>query len=213
MNDVYKQFRAHLTRMPIVAILRGVRPHEVLAVARALIAADIKLIEVPLNSPDPFDSIEILAREIHPDDALTGAGTVLTLQDVQAVNDAGGRLIVSPNTDVRVVKETKRLGLVSAPGFFTATEAFAALDAGAGCLKLFPAETAPPAYVKALRAVLPRETPLLAVGGVGAHNAAEYRAAGATGFGIGSALYTPGMTPDEVFARASKLANAVMAQA
>jgi 2-dehydro-3-deoxyphosphogalactonate aldolase len=213
MSDSTKIFRAHLARMPIVAILRGVRPHEVLDIARALIAAGIRIIEVPLNSPDPIASIEILAREIHPDDALTGAGTVLTPQSVQAVNDAGGRLIVSPNMESKVVKETKRLGLVSAPGFYTATEAFAALDAGADCLKLFPAETAPPAYVKALRAVLPREVPLLAVGGVGAHNASEYRAAGATGFGIGSALYTPGLTPDEVFTRASRLADAILPQA
>ena len=210
MSEAVKLFRGHLARVPVVAILRGVRPHEVLDIARALIAVGVRIIEVPLNSPDPFDSIEILAREIHPEDALTGAGTVLSVQHVQAVSDAGGRLVVSPNTDIRVIREAKRLGIVCAPGFYTATEAFSALDAGADCLKLFPADTAPPAYIKALRAVLPREVPVLAVGGVGAHNAAEYRAAGATGFGIGSAFYAPGTTPDEVFARARKLVQAIL---
>lgn len=210
MNETAKQFRMHLTRMPVVAILRGVRPDEALGIARALIAAGVRIIEVPLNSPDPLDSIEILASEIQPDDALTGAGTVLTTAQVHAVRDAGGRLIVSPNTNPSVIKETKKLGLFSMPGFFTATEAFAALEAGADCLKLFPAETAPPVYVKALRAVLPREVPLLAVGGVGDHNAADYRAAGATGFGVGSALYKPGMTAGDVFARARALTNAIM---
>jgi 2-dehydro-3-deoxyphosphogalactonate aldolase len=213
MSDTVSQFRAHLARMPVVAILRGVRPYEVLGIARALIAAEVRIIEVPLNSPDPIDSIEILAREIPPTDALTGAGTVLTVAQVQAVSAAGGRLIVSPNSDARVIKETKRLGLVSAPGFCTATEAFAALEAGADCLKLFPAEGAPPAVVKALRAVLPREVPVLAVGGVSAHNAGDYREAGASGFGIGSAIYTPGMTPDEVFKRASQFCAAIRPEA
>lgn len=213
MSDTLKLFRAYLTRMPVVAILRGIRPDEVLGVARALIAADVRIIEVPLNSPDPFGSLEILAREVPSSVALTGAGTVLNVQQVQAVHAAGGRLIVSPNMDPRVVKETKRLGLLSAPGFFTATEAFAALEAGADCLKLFPAETAPPAYVKALRAVLPRETCVLAVGGVGAHNAAEYRAAGANGFGIGSALYAPGLSAEDVYARAVSLTRAVIPEA
>lgn len=213
MSDSVRLFREHLARMPIVAILRGVRPYEVLEIARALVAAGVRIVEVPLNSPDPLDSIEILAREISPDKALTGAGTVLTASQVQAVRDAGGRLIVSPNTDARVIKEAKRLGLVSAPGFATATEAFAALEAGADCLKLFPAEGAPPSVVKALRAVLPREVPLLAVGGVGVHNAEEYRAAGASGFGIGSALYAPGMTAEEVFAKATKFCAAIRPEA
>jgi 2-dehydro-3-deoxyphosphogalactonate aldolase len=210
MNDAIKDFRAHLSRMPIVAILRGVRPYEAVEIARALIAAGIRIIEVPLNSPDPLDSVEALAREIPATEAMIGAGTVLTAQQVRAVHAAGGRLIVSPNTDARVVQETKRLGLVSAPGFATPTEAFAALDAGADCLKLFPAETAPPAFVKALRAVLPRDVPLLAVGGVGIHNADAYRAAGASGYGIGSAIYAPGMTAQDVFQRASKLAGAIL---
>jgi 2-dehydro-3-deoxyphosphogalactonate aldolase len=160
-----------------------------------------------------LDSIEILAREIHPDDALTGAGTVLTASQVTAVHAAGGRLIVSPNTDARTIRETKRLGMVSAPGFATPTEAFAALDAGADCLKLFPADAAPPAFVKALKAVLPRETLILAVGGVGEHNAEAYRLAGAAGFGIGSALYAPGMTADDVYARARKLCAAIRPEA
>lgn len=213
MGESLKLFRAHLSRMPVVAILRGVRPYEVLGVARALIAAGVRLIEVPMNSPDPIDSIEILAREIHVEDALTGAGTVLSVQQVQAVNDVGGRLIVSPNTDPRVIRETKRLGMVSAPGFYSPTEAFGALDAGADCLKLFPAETAPPSYVKALKAVLPPGVPLLAVGGVGAHNAADYRAAGVTGFGIGSALYSPGLSAEDVFARAKALTDAILPEA
>lgn len=213
MSDALKQFRAHLARMPIVAILRGVRPSEVVDIARALIAAGVRIIEVPLNSPEPFDSIEALAREIPAGEALTGAGTVLNQQQVKAVHAAGGRLIVSPNTDVGVIKETKRLGLLSAPGFFTPTEAFSALEAGADCLKLFPAETAPPAYVKALRAVLPREACLLAVGGVGTDNVAAYRAAGANGFGIGGALYAPGMTVQDVFARATALTQAILPEA
>jgi 2-dehydro-3-deoxyphosphogalactonate aldolase len=209
MSDQVRSFRAHLSRMPIVAILRGVRPHEALGVARALVAAGVRIIEVPLNSPDPLDSIEALARGLTNEEAMIGAGTVLTAAQVQAVEKAGGQLIVSPNTDARVIKETKRLGLVSGPGFATPTEAFAALEAGADCLKLFPAENAPPPIVKALRAVLPREVPLLAVGGVGAHNAAEYRSAGASGFGIGSALYAPGITAEEVYDRARKICDAI----
>lgn len=213
MSDTIRQFRAHLARMPVVAILRGVRPDEVLGVAKALISAGIRIIEVPLNSPEPMDSIESLTRQFPPSEALIGAGTVMTVQDVQSVHAAGGRIIVSPNIEPRVIKETKRLGLVSAPGFFTASEAFVGLDSGADCLKLFPAEIAPPAYVRSLRAVLPREVCVLAVGGVGAHNAAEYRAAGATGFGIGSALYSPGLTPEDVFSRAVALARAIIPEA
>jgi len=154
------------------------------------------LIEVPLNSPDPLLSIAALTKA-HPD-ALVGAGTVLTPRQVRQVHDAGGQLVVAPNFNAEVVREAALLGMVCLPGVFTATEAFAALDAGAAGLKLFPAEMIPPAAVKALRAVLPRETLLLPVGGISTANMAAYRAAGASGFGIGSALYKPGLAAADV---------------
>lgn len=209
MTDAVKEFRRHLSRMPLVAILRGVRPDEAVDVARALVAAGITLVEVPLNSPEPLASIENMSRHFSPDDAMIGAGTVLRAADVAAVHRAGGRLIVSPNTDPRVIRETKRLGMLSAPGFLTPSEAFSALESGADALKLFPAENAPPSVVKALRAVLPREVCLLAVGGVGPHNLEDYLSAGASGFGVGGALFTPGLTPEEVFVRATKLTVAL----
>jgi 2-dehydro-3-deoxyphosphogalactonate aldolase len=191
----------HFAACPLVAILRGVRPDEVEAVAAALFDAGLRIIEVPLNSPDPFASIARLAAR-YGDEALIGAGTVLTVEDAARVADAGGRLIVSPGTDPVVIAASVAAGLVSAPGFFTPTEAFAALAAGAHALKLFPAEAAPPAVVKAQRAVLPKDVPLLAVGGITPEKLAAYRAAGADGFGLGGALYAPGMDPAEVGARA-----------
>jgi 2-dehydro-3-deoxyphosphogalactonate aldolase len=207
MTDAVKEFRAHLSRMPIVAILRGVRPDEAADIGRALVAAGVALIEVPLNSPSPYDSISALSAALPQ--AMIGAGTVLTAAEAALVQQAGGRLIVSPNMDVRVIRETKRLGLVSAPGVMTPTEAFAALEAGADVLKLFPGELIPPSAVKALRAVLPTSAKLLAVGGVHADNMEAYLAAGAAGFGIGSAIYAPGLTVDEVFARATRLVRAI----
>ncbi|ROZ69622.1 2-dehydro-3-deoxy-6-phosphogalactonate aldolase [Ramlibacter sp. WS9] len=191
-----KKFSAALAACPLVAILRGLTPADAPAIGEALVDSGWNLIEVPLNSPEPLVSIALLAKA-HPD-ALVGAGTVLTAQQVRDVHSAGGELIVSPNFNADVVHEAVRLGMVCLPGVGTATEAFAALEAGANGLKLFPAEMIPPAAVKALRAVLPPQTLLLPVGGVTPTNMAVYRAAGADGFGIGSALYKPGMQAAEV---------------
>jgi 2-dehydro-3-deoxyphosphogalactonate aldolase len=191
----------HLARCPLVAILRGITSGEAEAVGDALAEAGIAIIEVPLNSPDPLRSIELLARLLG-DTLLIGAGTVLSVPDVRSVRDAGGRIIVSPNTDVDVIAASADAGLVSAPGYFTPSEGFAALKAGAHALKLFPAEAASPAVVKAQRAVLPKHVPLLVVGGVNATNMQPWLDAGANGFGIGSAIYKPGRTPAEVGAQA-----------
>lgn len=195
------EFRAAMARCPLVAILRGVLPAEVEAVAEQLVAAGFTMIEVPLNSPDPFDSIERLARRFGGD-ALIGAGTVLSVAQVRAVREAGGRLIVSPNTDAEVIAASAAAGLASLPGYFTPSEAFAALAAGADGLKLFPAEAATPAVLKAQRAVLPPETPCLVVGGITPEAMRPWRDGGAQGFGLGSALYKPGMSPSDVRARA-----------
>lgn len=189
-------FETALTQLPLVAILRGLQPHEALAMGEALGSTGWSLVEVPLNSPEPLTSIATLAS--HLPQALVGAGTVLTPADVRNVHAAGGRLIVSPNFNPAVVREAVRLGLVCLPGIMTPTEAFAALDAGATGLKLFPSEMISPAVVRALRAVLPANTRLLAVGGITPGNMASYLAAGVSGFGIGSALYKSGMTADQV---------------
>ena len=191
------EFNRALEACPLVAILRGVRPDEVEAIGEALVEAGFTLIEVPLNSPDPLSSIRRLAQHLG-DRALVGAGTVLTSDQVNAVRDAGGRLIVSPNTNAEVIAQTVRAGLVSLPGFQTPSEAFGALGAGAHGLKLFPAEAATPRVLKALRAVLPAEVPVLAVGGIDPGSMGPWLAAGANGFGLGSALYRPGKTADEV---------------
>ena len=185
----------------IIAILRGIRPEEVLAVADALIGEGITKIEVPLNSPDAIASVAALAERFG-DVAVIGAGTVLTPADVDRVHAAGGRLIVSPDANPAVIARTKALGLLSYPGVMTPTECFAALGAGADGLKLFPGSLIGPAGLKALRAVLPEGTEVLAVGGAGPENFAEWFAAGASGFGIGTALYRPGDGADEVAARA-----------
>lgn len=201
-----QQLDAALAACPLVAILRGLRPDEALPVGQALVDAGWRLIEVPLNSPDPLASIATLARQFPQ--ALVGAGTVLEPAQVQAVHRAGGRLIVSPNFNEAVVREAVRLGLVCLPGVMTATEAFAALAAGATGLKLFPAEMITPAVVKALRAVLPAQAVLLPVGGISASNMADYTAAGANGFGIGSALFKPGKTAVEVARSAHEFKSA-----
>jgi len=196
-----------LAELPLVAILRGIRPDEIEAAADALVEAGFRLIEVPLNSPDPLASIEKLARRVG-DSAIVGAGTVLTTTQVAQVEDAGGAMIVSPNTDLAVITESAKRGLVSLPGYFTPSEAFAALAAGASGLKLFPAEAASPAVVKAQRAVLPKDVPLLAVGGIAPDNMAPWRQAGADGFGLGSALYKAGLTTQEIAANARAFAQA-----
>ena len=200
--------RAALSYCPIVAILRGVKPDEVDSIGDALIEAGVTVIEVPLNSPQPFASIKRLA-ERHAHHALVGAGTVLEVADVARVKEAGGRLVVAPNFDADVVRAAKAAGLVSLPGVMTPSEGFAALKAGADGLKLFPAEIIPPAVFKAWRAVFPADCLLLAVGGVGVDNIKAYAEAGASGYGIGSALYRPGRPAGEI----GKLARALVAAA
>lgn len=199
-------WRRALEQLPLVAILRGIRPDEAEPVGDALADAGWRLLEVPLNSPDPLRSIALLARRFP--DAVVGAGTVRTADQVRQVHDAGGRLIVSPHFDARVVEAAARLGMVALPGVMTPSEAFAALDAGATGLKLFPAEMIPPAAVKAMRAVLPPEVLLLPVGGIAPATMAGYRAAGANGFGIGSAVYKPGMDAPAVATAARAFTDA-----
>ena len=205
MNSIDK-FKTAMRELPLVAILRGLKPEEAADIGDVLVAAGFRLIEVPLNSPRPLDSIATL-RQRFPQ-AVVGAGTVLTAADVRDVAQAGGELVVAPNFDRDVVAETVRLGMASLPGIMTPTEAFAALAAGAHGLKLFPAELASPAVVKALLAVLPKGTPLIPVGGVGAENLAAWRAAGAAGFGLGSSLYKPGDDTATVRAKAVAIVSA-----
>ena len=193
--------RSHLDQCPLVAIIRGVTPDQAVAVGQAIFHAGIRIIEVPLNSPDPFESIGRLASALG-DDALIGAGTVLNVSDVGRVRDSGGRLIVAPNTDPDVIAAAADSDMISMPGFFTPSEAFTAIAAGAHGLKLFPAEGAGPAFVKAQRAVLPTDIPLLAVGGISPDNMQPWLDAGADGFGLGSGLYKPGRSAAETGARA-----------
>ena len=195
---------AWLARCPLVAILRGVQPEEVEAIGAALVEAGIRVIEVPLNSPRPMESIRRLAT-MYGDRALIGAGTVMTTTEVREVAAAGGKLLVTPHAAPRLVQEAKSVGMLACPGFFTPAEAFACLEAGADGLKLFPAEGSSPAVLKALLAVLPKGTPLLPVGGMDAGTMAPWRAAGAAGFGIGSAIYRPGDTAEVVAGKARVL--------
>lgn len=195
----------YLKDLPLIAILRGVTPDEIVAVGRALYDAGFRVIEIPLNSPQPFESIRRLTAELG-DSCLIGAGTVLTEAQVAEVDAAGGRLIVSPNANLAVIRASKAAGLVSAPGVATPSEGFAALEAGADSLKLFPAEQLGPAVVKAWRAVFPRELALLPVGGITPDNMGPYVAAGANGFGLGSALYKPGLSAAQVSANAQAFA-------
>lgn len=185
----------------LIAILRGITPAEIEAVCAALIEAGITMIEVPLNSPEPFSSIS-LAAERFSDAAMIGAGTVLTRKEVHAVAAAGGTFVVSPDANRTVIEETVHLTMRSYPGVFTPTEAFKALRAGATGLKFFPAEVLGPTGIKAMKAVLPAETPLYAVGGANPDNFADYLAAGCAGFGLGTYLYTPGRAAAEVAERA-----------
>jgi len=197
----------YLDRLPLVAILRGVTPAEVVGIGRALVDAGFSIIEVPLNSPDPFESIRRLAADLGPD-ILVGAGTATTAADVAAVADAGGRIIVMPHADGAVIRAAKSAGLACAPGICTPTEGFAALAAGADALKLFPAELTAPSVLRAMTSVFPRGTRFLPVGGITPDSMAPYLAAGAAGFGLGSALYRPGMTAAEVARNAGAFARA-----
>ncbi|PWJ15095.1 2-dehydro-3-deoxy-6-phosphogalactonate aldolase [Jannaschia seohaensis] len=192
---------------PLIAILRGIAPDQATEACAALIEAGITTIEVPLNSPDPLRSIQAMA-EAHGDRAKIGAGTVLTAGQVDAVADAGGRIIVSPDANPAVIARTVARKLESWPGVFTPTEAFAAIRAGATGLKLFPGSMAGPGGLKAMRAVLPPEIPVYAVGGAGPENFADWIAAGAAGFGLGTALYSPGISTEEIAARAAAIVAA-----
>ena len=196
-----------MTDRPIIAILRGITPPEAVDVASALIEAGITRIEVPLNSPDAFVSIEAVLRA-HRENGLIGAGTVLTTDDVARLAGIGARLVVSPDCNPEVIAATKAAGMLSYPGVFTATECFAALRAGADGLKIFPASIMGPSGITALKAVLPKGCPVYAVGGAGVDNLGEWLRAGATGFGIGTALYRPGDSVDAVRAKAEALVAA-----
>jgi 2-dehydro-3-deoxyphosphogalactonate aldolase len=195
------EFADAMAELPLVAILRGVRPEEAGDIGAALVAAGFRLIEVPLNSPEPLRSIETLADRFGGE-ALIGAGTVLSPKEARSVAAVGGRMIVMPHADAEVIGTAKASGAWCLPGVATPGEAFSALRAGADALKLFPAEVLPPAFVKALKAVIPADVPLMPVGGISPQSMADYVAAGAGGFGIGSALYKPGASADEIGGRA-----------
>ncbi|MFT4927601.1 MAG: 2-dehydro-3-deoxyphosphogalactonate aldolase [Phenylobacterium sp.] len=197
----------YLTECPLIAILRGITPDNCLAVAEVILAAGFTTLEVPLNSPDPLRSIQLL-NERYGQQALIGAGTVTQLEQVAQVQEAGGALIFSPNCNIDIIKASKALGLVSIPGCATPSEAFAALDAGADVLKLFPAEMLPPKVIKAFMAVLPKHTPMLAVGGIDSSNMAAYLSAGCVGFGLGGALFTPSKSIEEINTSARALIQA-----
>lgn len=186
----------YLDECPLIAIIRGITPQDAEAVGQAVQEGGIRIIEVPLNSPDPLRSIELLVKKFG-DSMLVGAGTVLTTKQVAQVRDAGGRIIVSPDTNPDVIAASAEAGLVSSPGYFTPSEALAAIGAGAHALKLFPAEGASPALLKAHLAVLPRDIPVMAVGGIKPDNMRPWLDAGATGFGLGSGLYKPGQSATE----------------
>lgn len=196
-------FDAALTKLPLIAILRGVRAHEVVAVGEALVDAGFTMIEVPLNSPDPLPSIAALTDALG-DRAVIGAGTVLSAADVDAVRTAGGRLILSPHTNQEVIGRTRVHGMASVPGVATVTEAFCALGAGANALKLFPAASLGAETLAAWRAVLPSKTAILAVGGIDDDSFASFMAAGVAGFGLGSSLYRPGDPPARVAEAAAR---------
>lgn len=201
-------FGRYFSECPLIAIIRGVTPPEAAGIARALFEAGIRIVEVPLNSPEPFASIEAIAGELG-EEALVGAGTVLDPADVERVKQAGGRIVVSPNTDRAVIQATVAAGLVSSPGFFTPSEALLALQAGAHALKFFPAEAAAPKVVKAIRAVLPSDVPLVVVGGVTPESIRGWLEAGADGFGLGGGLYAPGQSTNDTLAKARAYVEAV----
>ncbi|WP_200879382.1 2-dehydro-3-deoxy-6-phosphogalactonate aldolase [Microvirga sp. BSC39] len=199
--------RDYLAELPLIAILRGLKPENAEAVGHALVEAGFRIIEVPLNSPEPFRSIEILAKTL-PRNVLVGAGTVLDPEQVNGIRDVGGRLIVMPHADLDVIRRAKEQDLICTPGVATPTEAFAALKAGADGIKIFPAEAIPAAVVKAWRAVLPKDAIVVPVGGIKPDNMKPYVDAGANGFGLGSALFTPAMPVEEIGRNARDFAAA-----
>lgn len=201
-------FDRYFNQCRLVAIIRGVTPADAVAIANALFEGGIRIIEVPLNSPDAFTSVRAIADSLG-DRALIGAGTVLHPDQVARVRDAGGRIVVSPNMNPAVIRATVEAGMVSSPGIFTPSEAFAALDSGAHTLKLFPAEAASPKVVKSMRAVLPKDIPFLIVGGVTLESVPGWLDAGADGFGLGSGLYKPGGSAEETLGKARAFVEAV----
>jgi 2-dehydro-3-deoxyphosphogalactonate aldolase len=203
-----EDFRRYLAECPLIAIIRGVTPAEAEGIAGALHDSGIRIIEVPLNSPQPFESIRIIAGAFG-DRTLVGAGTVLDPDDVARVREAGGRLIVSPNTDIPVIEATVAAGMVSSPGYFTPSEAFDAILAGAHSIKLFPAEAASPKVLKAQKAVLPKDVPLVVVGGVTPESIPAWLEAGADGFGLGGGLYKPGQDVQATLEKARAYVAAV----
>lgn len=201
-------FNQYFSKCPAVAIIRGVTPPEAADIGRALFEGGIRIVEVPLNSPDPFSSIRVIADALG-DTALVGAGTVIDPADVARVKDAGGRIIVSPNMSPAVIRATVQAGLVSSPGIFTPSEAFTALESGAHVIKLFPAEAASPKVVKSMRAVLPKDVILLVVGGVTPESVGGWLDAGADGFGLGGGLYKPGQSAEDTVRKARAYAEAL----
>ena len=204
MNSWNEKFK----QMPLVAILRGLRPEEAVDVSTVLIEAGIKILEVPLNSPDAFTSISKM-KTVFGDQAIIGAGTVLTGDNAKKVCDHGGELIVAPNLNAEVAEQSKNCGMVYCPGILTPTEAFKALELGADAIKLFPADAHPPSFIKAIRAVLPSDTTIIPTGGIEPDTIETYHNAGANGFGVGSSLYKPGKSLDEMAEMGSKLVTAV----
>lgn len=207
MSPLKTRWDEALATLPLVAILRGLRPSEALNVGEMLIEAGFKVLEVPLNSPDPFDSIAAMAATFKGR-AIVGAGTVLKVEDVDRLAQAGGEICISPNTNVEVIRAAKGHGMISFPAFFTATEAFTAIDAGADALKLFPAELAGPKGLKALKAVLPKSIPVFPVGGITPDNMSDYLEVGAKGFGIGTSVFKPGDSAEVVFKKARAFTDA-----
>jgi len=198
---IQQKWQDAIATLPLVAILRGLMPSEALGVGEMLVKAGFRILEVPLNSPDPFDSIEKLAHALG-DRAIVGAGTVLKVEEVERLAAVGGQICISPNSNPDVIRAARRLGLISFPAFFTPTEAFSVIEAGADALKLFPAELAGVKGLKAMKAVLPRNLPVFPVGGVEPGNMRDFVEAGAAGFGIGSAIFKPGDTPEAVYRKA-----------
>lgn len=207
MNDINLTWQSAIQEMPLIAILRGLLPEECIDIGNALLSAGFKIIEVPLNSPQPIETLQLLNQEFS-DRAVFGAGTVLNAEQVDAVINTGCRLIVAPNLDQNVAQATNQNNGIYCPGVFTPTEAFAAVAAGASALKFFPAEVMPPKFIKALRAVLPASIPLVPVGGITPSSMSNYLKAGATGFGIGSALFKPGRSADAVYQSALEFVDA-----